>query len=747
MTEKEKFLEGLRRADAAGDKDAVVKLKAAYDKKFGSQQAQPEEEPYRQTEVSPVGAAIRGIGEGLFAGKGEYVSAVGATAADVMEGVVDSLQKGDAGSIPNIVESYNKNLMHEQKLNERAEKEFPAINMASDVVGTAIGERAFFGLSSKLGGARYANSLSGYLSTHGAFGAAHGLLRSDEQTLKGKIDDMLTGGALGTLGGSVGIAAGTKGIKALEQGSEKISQKAFLNWLGIDKPFKFQRKLQSSGKQLDEFAERLFTYDLPDSKNLGKTVPVIDIMDTKEEMFYKVLDASKIAGKAMSDTIDNIDVNVNLKKQLDAKGLYREIVEEIFDGEDFISGFQQPLKERLVAMGGEASEATVNKASKMMNPDDRATQAKLQRFVYETFFDSPVIDKDGVITNAYQQHSEPSLRRMWEFSQGIRKKAAAISADEQKVLKMTMAEKSFFDGKVKVAKKVNEQLENAIDASGIITGNPELYKQYAANRLKYGDLAETRDLLNRQLNKNPNAEWLSRLSKNAVFSSMSLVGGLGAMAGMDKSYLILAGAAASAIAESPSVQGGVAKGARKLAQAFKTKPDKYAGAASTLVNSLMHSEEMYMRDLSLISAEVDLREAPMPRNSGEVIGRSDSLLTLLQAENPAMAEDLRAAIQQAHKTGNTSMLTGMMAEIAAMPKLEGMFAKGIGWDGRAITDADKAAVEQKLQTLSKRKRANLIPKFRETGMIPDEFYEEENTDRQAHFIFQKAKQKIRKKQY
>lgn len=745
MDEKEKFLEVLKRADAAGDKEAVAKLKSAYDQKFGSQ-SQPKEEPYRQTEVSPVGAVIRGVGEGLMAGKSEYVSAIGATAADVMEGVYESLQKGDAGSLPNIAETYNKNVIQEEQLNKKAEQDYPWLTMGGDVLGTAMGERAFFGLSSKLGGTSYANSLSGFLSTHGVFGAAHGLGRSEEQTLQGKINDMLTGGALGTAGGAIGLSMGLQGIKKVEQASEKVSQKAFLNWLGIDRPFKFQRKLQSSGKQLDEFAERLFTYDMPDSKDIAKKIPVIDILDTKEEMFYKVSDAAKIAGKAMSDTIEAIDVNVDLKKHLDAKGLYKEIVEEIFDGEDYIAGFQQPLKQRLISMGDQAAESTVNKASKFMNPDDRRNQAQLQRWVYETFFDSPIIDKDGVITNAYQKHSEPSLRRMWQFSQGIRKKAADLNSSN-KHTQMTMAEKELFSGKVKVAKKVNEQLENAIDLSGIMTGNPDLYKQYASNRLKYGDLAETRDLLLKQLNKNPNAEWLSRLSKSAVFSSMSVMGGMGAIMGMDKSYLILAGAAASAIAESPSVQGGVSIGARKLAEAFKTKPDKYAGAAATLVNSLMQSEETYMRDLSLISAEVDLREAPIRRNSGDLIKRADSLLTILQADNPSLANDLRSAITQANKTGQVSFITGMMGEIIKAPGLQGMFADGIGWDGRALSDQDKATVEKKLQSLSKRKRANLIPKFRETGVIPDEFYEEDNTDRQSHFIFQKAKQKIRKKQY
>ena len=485
---------------------------------------------------------------------------------------------------------------------------------------------------------------------------------------------------------------------------------------------------------------------MPDSKDISKKIPVIDILDTKEEMFYKVSDAAKIAGKAMSDTIEAIDVNVDLKKHLDAKGLYKEIVEEIFDGEDYIAGFQQPLKQRLIGMGDQTAESTVNKASKFMNPDDRRNQAQLQRWVYETFFDSPVIDKDGVITNAYQKHSEPSLRRMWQFSQGIRKKAAELNSSN-KHTQMTMAEKELFSGKVKVAKKVNEQLENAIDLSGVMTGNPDLYKQYASNRLKYGDLAETRDLLLGQLNKNPNAEWLSRLSKSAVFSSMSVMGGIGAVMGMDKSYLVLAAAAATAIAESPSVQGGVSIGARKLAEAFKTKPDKYAGAAATLVNSLMQSEEIYMRDLSLISAEVDLREAPIRRNSGDLIKRADSLLTILQADNPSLANDLRSAITQANKTGQVSFITGMMGEITKAPGLQGMFADGIGWDGRALSDQDKATVEKKLQSLSKRKRANLIPKFRETGVIPDEFYEEDNTDRQSHFIFQKAKEKIRKKQY
>lgn len=742
MNEKEKFLEVLKRADAAGDKDAVAKLKSVYDQKFGSGVSQSEE-PYRQTEVTPVGAAIRGVGEGLTMGHGEYISAAGATAQDVLEGVVDTLQTGDAGSLPNIQEAYTKNLLAEKKLNQKAEIEHPWAHMGGDVAGTAIGERLFFGIGNKFGGAKYGNSISGYLSTHGLLGAAHGLGRSEEKTLEGKINDMLTGGALGVAGGSVGIAVGGKAVQKAAESSDNVSKQAFLSFLGIDKPFKFERQLQSKGKKLDEFAERLFNYTIPDSKDATKQMPLISRTDTKEEMFYKVEDAAKMAGRSMASIIDSIDGDAAVKKHLDSKGLYKKIVSEIFDGEDYLASQQQSLKQSLVGLGDEAAQGPV---AKHMNPDDRKTHSQLQKFVYETFFDTPIIDKDGVITNAYTPHSDPSLRRMWEFSQGIRKKASEVTANKG-LISMNMAEQQFFKGKVQVAKMVNKEMENAIEATGIVKKNPELYSQYAESRLKYGDLAETRDLLVNQLNKNPHSEWLHRLSKNAVFSSLSVVGGIGAVMGMPQAELMLAVAALNGVSQSPSVQGGVAKQAAKLANTFKSKPDKYAGAISTLLNSMNISSEAYHRDLSLISAEVNLREAPLARNSGSIMDSSADVLTLLQSENPALADDLRTAIEYAHKTADTSALTGIMSEVASIPKMKGIFQEGIGWDGRAVSEEDKATVESKLQKLSNRKRSTLIPKFRESGAIPDEFYEEDPKVRQTQIIYQKAKQKIRNRPY
>ena len=131
-----------------------------------------------------------------------------------------------------------------------------------------------------------------------------------------------------------------------------------------------------------------------------------------------------------------------------------------------------------------------------------------------------------------------------------------------------------------------------------------------------------------------------------------------------------------------------------------------AGAASI-------SGEAFMEEFMTASAKVDLMETPLARTTAEVIRRKDSILTMLNSKNPELATSLADAID--------NQKVDVIREIMSVHGKGKMIQEGIGWDGVAVTDQDKAQVQQWLQSVSdNRKRMYLTNQFGKDSMIPQE---------------------------
>ena len=140
------------------------------------------------------------------------------------------------------------------------------------------------------------------------------------------------------------------------------------------------------------------------------------------------------------------------------------------------------------------------------------------------------------------------------------------------------------------------------------------------------------------------------------------------------------------------------------------------------------------------AAKVNLTLEPLARSTQEVMRRKDDILTMLHSKDPKLATQLGLAIQKQ----NVNAIRQFMSTHGSGK----MIQPGIGWDGMAVTEQDKMAVRNFLQSVSSpRKRMMLTTQFGRDSMIPQEMFKPQKPEPMNQFIYRKKRNKIENPEY
>lgn len=710
---KEQLLGALEKADKAGDTEAAKaiasKLKETQDPKdekfkeqfmsIGEQALGVSTDIEDEADISAAVASKMGMQKGLTGGFRENLAAAGDTVEDVLEAAATGFMKngiqGTVDSMPDIKDTFDKNLTAEKQIEAKARQKYPAQFALGDLIGTGIGE--FTVLKGAKGFKALANQTG--------FSLVHGLGRTEDETLEGAAKDVAAEVAIGTVpvAGQVlrRTRLGSRAVEFVGDQAEKTMVPALFRFLG-GKAEKITDDLTKYGKDKVQWAQRVLSMtDDAGEKVLKVTMP-------KQALAERVVSERNIASDDMSMILGMIDLKVtDSTKHMNTKGLYSKLKTEIFH--DSVGGaFHGVNKEKIAAM------------------------KNLEQRIYNSLFDASQDQFEKEIGQSIPKYiADPNLNftTLKNFTHDMFSEADAAFRLDKGIAK----DKLFVQRDV--AKLMHKHLDDTIKS----VAGPDALDMYIGARTRYGDLATTGDALQRSLSTDKGKDYITSIFKNRLFVAGSIAG----VAGLQLNDPVIgktlgAASALGMLASSRRLNGVVANGARRVMQAFKSNPDRYGDIAAKLVAASNISSEAFMDELYLTSAKVDLMEKPLARTTQDVFNRRSQILALVTDMDEETGNNLRKAIDES----NTTEIGSIMTQLAQKAP-PGMIESGMGWDGVAWDPGTQEAVEKSLRkNLTPREQALLIPRFREDKKIPPEYYGKASPNPMNRLAYMKRRNKI-----
>ncbi len=648
-------------------------------------------------EISQTESAKEGFIQGVTGGLSDEAIAATETGKQVLSDISASFMKngltGITEATPNIAETYEKHVAVEREEIEKARQANPLTFMASHVAGTGTSLAATMGLGYAVHGAKFAQSASGVFSGIGLHGFVSGIGHSEEDTIQGVINEGLDTAALGVAGEFAGpLLGGSR--KALGEVVEKVVPSQFVKFLGgnIDKmPPSQVAKVQ---KVLD--------YQLD-----GK--PIIGLLDSRKQIVEKLSKARQTEHLITSRILDTAD---DSKVALNAEDMFNEIYEEVIRPE-----------------------------MSSLNPDKRNTAGSVGKWLQGTFFNTTkeitTDPKTGApLTKTLIANKNLNLKNLNQVKSDIYKKNKDVFTSQDVVLKDEQRLK------LKVASLLRDRIEQEIGTKVDVLP-PESLKAFQQANATYGALAETSDILEQSLTQDKGKNLISKVVGDGIQKYLGVSTVLASQASAPAAVVGATAMGLRALSQQPFVNKVLAKSADTIAKSIQSNPDKYSKIASRLASSTAISGEHFFDTLVTSAAQVDLMEQPLARSSEEVMRRQDSIITLVSSVNKAAGNQLREAIQN----NDTAAIQMIMSGVSEQSKM-GMVQPGLGWDGRAVTENDKAAVSSWLQGVkSSRQRMMLTTKFSKDGMIPEEMFAPVVEAPQMRMVAKKKKNKISNPEY
>lgn len=648
-----------------------------------------------EPDINASQARKMGFAEGLTFSNAAEIAAIPQTTKDVFEAIAESYAKdglmGTVNVFPSILETHRQNTRIEQQTLDKLSSKYPFQYAASELAGGLLSEAAVLSVPTMLG---VPPTLSGMLTAHFGVNFAHGLGKADKQTLGENIAEAIEAGGIGaglplyaqkgvqTIA-RVGTGVGKKTAQTLmDKGiidQKKFVKQGMLKFLGLGEE-SVGLTAEQFGKETDDLLYRVAAYTGPDG------APLIDFRDTRIETLKKFSAARKVEGDSMGDMLASLGEGYDK----DPVQIFNYIDDTIFQGTQGRLN-RGDVNEKQVA---ERVRTNLKALFFKKNPETG---------LYDTDFPN---EKFG-----------PYL--MHDYMQSAYKQARHHAKSVMKGTAVDPIEGNFYTTKKQIADMLWDDLDGMLR-------NTDIYDDYVSTKMRFGDLKLIEDQLRDTIrpDKGKGAGFINKLVKDrlaSTSSSLALITGAVGGAASNNKPLMYASAAAlglQAIYENPRVNGFLATTARNVADELKRNPDKYNKMAGMFISLANRGDGTPLIDhLGLMASTIELNNRPLQRTTEDLIQKQDAVLTLLHDMDPKVAGELKDAIN----LGDTQTIAGIMSAIS--PKApKGTLAEGIGWDGRAITPEDKAAVMGKLKQLDPRKRAFLIPDFEATGIIPQEFY-------------------------
>ena len=658
------------------------------------------EEKEKDLDVSQADAILRGAGQGatlelLDEGIAAYKTGK-EVVGEIAGGFMEQGLKGAVDAAPNIAETYRKHKEDETAHLQRLQEKHPYSYMGANAAGVVANAAATMGVSSYLYGAKVATSVKAGMGIFGGAGFIHGVGSSESD----KLEDVLKEGQEGFMAGAAGevLAPGAKAIKGTQVSS-------FLKYLGVKKHVA-ENALQRFGKQIPDWVDRVMNY----TDEAGEFV--FSPTKTRARVLDDVIAEEAVAGAEMGSILNKIDTDFNLK--IDHQGMYADVKNFVLD----------PLYETTI------------------DPEIVRNIDQADSFLKATIFKNPNIDaKTQLVSGAIEGNPNLNLTNLHRFKTGIYAKAKTVKkSGDPKIVNKALVQEM-------IADRVGVYIDDMIAASSKLTKKavdtkgkpiPSIAETYANAKVKFGDLRETRKLLNNSLTQDKGANILAGTFNDKLFTAAALLQTTGSGLAVRKAGITAMGL--KAVANHPGVNGVIAASANRISNAIASNPEAFEGIARSLASSAAISGEAFMEDLMSAAAKVNLTLEPLARSTQEVMRRKDDILTMLHSKDPKLATQLGLAIQKQ----NVNAIRQFMSTHGSGK----MIQPGIGWDGMAVTEQDKMAVRNFLQSVSSpRKRMMLTTQFGRDSMIPQEMFKPQKPEPMNQFIYRKKRNKIENPEY
>jgi hypothetical protein len=663
-------------------------------------------------------AARRGFEEGVTFSHSAELRAIPDTAEEVMNALGEAYAKdgimGTVNVLPTITETHRKHTRLQQDVHDQLLEKYPGSYMTAEAVGGLASEAGVLALQSAIAGPV---GLSGVLSAHFLANFAHGVGKADTTSLAETINEGIEAGGIGAgvpVYAQKGVQATARsGVKLLDKFGriDKAVKQGVLKFFGMG-PEATKMAAKKYNKNVDSMLLRVANYTDAEGK------PLIDTSLDRLDMLDKLEREAKRYGNQMGRNLDKVD---SIPMSRDPANLFDDIDFDIFQG-----------KNGMLNAG---------------DLDKKYVGVQLRKNLRGLFFEPKQYDKAGNLINDRQIRKGFNASMVHDYMESAYKGSQKLNRHSS--LKPT--EEAYAAGKERIAKRLHGFLDDIIeDASDTL---PDVHASYVSSRLKFGDVRVMEKQLAKTLRPDQKGAGLigsiinERLVNGGTALSLLTTGSAAYGAATNNKPLMYAsmlGMAMKGVYNHPKVNGFVATSARNFADAIQKNPDKYNKIAGTMLSAAAHGHhDLLMDTFALGTATVELNNRPLARTTQDLFTKQDAVLTIVNQFDPEVAKNLSEAINN----GDTTTIAGIMSSI--LPKApQGTVQEGIGWDGRAILPEEKEAVLGKLRTLSPRQRQTLIPKFEQDGIIPEEYYMENNP--KAVNVFQHIKKqrgKIKKADY
>ena len=655
----------------------IAKIKEALEAREAQEAQEVQEQPQQEQGPGALEAAKMGAVQGATFHMADEISAGVDTVKHVIEDAAAHYNevgmKGITDALPNLKETYNKNLDQERLLLEEARKKHPYAFTAGDIAGSVLSTAATFGTGKLLHAGRALTSARGALAANSAIAAAHGFGDSSEETIAGMLEDTVKAGAMGAAGDVVGSKLSSLVAPALKN----LSTSTVMRYLKVNKGTA-ANSLKNFGKDVDDWCQRLINYTDSDGKK------IINVFQKRSTMADRVATERTIQGNNMGAVLDEIDNNFNVDIKVDE--LYDDIIEKVFEGKHGLSN--------------------------TLDVDQENMSQKLREKLYSVFYNKQKLDpKTKEVVNPRELRDNITMRNIHAWVSRAYKDAAKATKGRG----ADPAIEHFYSAKKEIADIMTEHVDTIINMSGDLKKSPLLSK-YSNARQAYGDMKEAEKLLVKSLKDDPAEGFLNEIFTTEINKYLLAGSVMGTQGGLQGAKGMATVAALKTVANNRSFNAVLGKSANIIADAIKSDPKKFERIGARLLVSSSIGGKALLEDIMMSSAQIDLMKNPVARTTQEVIRRADAILTVIDGGNKQMAGKLRKAIQN----GNEAEIAGIMSELSKEDPA-GIIQKGLGWEGKAVTEEDKQQVQEYLKGISNTKKRMLqTTQFDKDQMIPQE---------------------------
>jgi len=647
-----------------------------------------------------VNGATRGFTYGLDDNANATTTAMEAVILDADQAFDKGLLKGLDKSISTFKENYNKQMVEEKKARELLQKNHPT----SYELGDLIGSMASFG-----GAAKGLKAVGKALGT----GFMHGVGRSEEETLGGKLEEGAEGAAVsGLMQGGFNVAGPLvkKGIQKVGTKAQGLQKDKFLNFLRGDsgssklKEINLDEKLKNT--QLEEWVDRLLGYTSEDGKF------VLGVAQTAKSARMSTARALKETGDEMGKILSSADEAIAVD----------------------VDSLSTRLKNVLV-------KPLQSDTQKL--PQERAVGRKLSEYIDDLLY---IDDRTQTPTILKMKNGDQVVEKIVYPKKTQITTMQSLNDSKSKLLSAIKEEEA--NGNIRFAdhlRKLALEMHGYIDDTVKVKA-PKLQTKLRASSEKYKDLYHLEEALKVRAKTSNEGNF----AKNLFLRSLNryTVGGIAAasMLGVDLDSVGAVALGLSTIMGHPQTNKVMAMGLNPIVTALKKNPNKYYSLATRLkIAAEQKASDVFIDEVHNAAAEIELTEQPLMRTAEDVVNRKDDILTVLSISSPLVADKLRKAIEQGDK--------GSIGQIMSQMPNNRMVQGGIGWDGIAHTQKDVATIETfiKDNIVNTKQQWKMMKEFRSKRMIPTEYYDrkmlqKKNTPFEKQ-PYQKAKDKALKRDF